>query len=195
MIVEAVLAASRDAGVRVRIGRTPRRLGAAQPGGELLGIGPRAGVDDESWICLSARVRTGDDGDAAGDRLRAAIVRSLDCVAAVHADRSAMIESLRLTADEIDRPGGDVESARPAAVAGRRQLHRIGRVVRCAARRVPHGPGPSGRAPMTGGPMPRTGVPIPTRGHTWRAATSRRGYHGRTIRSSSADRNTAGSDR
>mgnify|MGYP000885103001 FL=1 len=111
MIVEAVLAASRDAGVRVESVEHPVVSVQRGPGGELLGIGPRAGADDESWICLSARVRTGDDGDAAGDRLRAAIVRSLDCVAAVHADRSAMIESLRLTADEIDEPGGDVESA------------------------------------------------------------------------------------
>ena len=77
MIVEAVLAASRDAGVRVESVEHPVVSVQRGPGGELLGIGPRAGADDESWICLSARVRTGDDGDAAGVK---AALRGLDIV-------------------------------------------------------------------------------------------------------------------
>ena len=194
MIVEAVLAASRDARRARRIGRTPRRLGAARPWGELLGIGPRAGADDESWICLSARVRTGDDGDAAGDRLRAAIVRSLDCVAAVHADRSAMIESLRLTADEIDEPGGDVESAAllrgwPTATIA------LGEWSDDARRGVcPHGPGQWTNTDDWGPDAAEWGADSDSWAHVARCYLQT-GYHGRTIRSSSADRSTAGSGR
>lgn len=112
MIVESVLAAAAATGLRVEAVGHPVVSVTRDDDGRLASIGPRDGADDESWICLrlrgsGSRPPTPDVSEI----LSATIIRALDSVAAIHADRAAMVAALAATAAEVDDADGDAETA------------------------------------------------------------------------------------
>ena len=131
MIVEAVLAASRDAGVR-RIGRTPVVSVQRGPGANCSASG-RAPVPTTSpgfARCARANRRRRRCGRRpAARRCAVAGLRRRGPRRPLGDDRVVAVDRRR-----DRRAGRRRRVGRPAAVAGRRQLHRVGRVVRrCAA--------------------------------------------------------------
>ncbi len=113
MIVEAVFAAASAVGVRVESIDHPVVSVHRDGDGALVGVGPRDGAGDESWICLRARATgTRDPEDPAAPALQRAIGRALANVAAIAADRGAMVASLTVLADGLAAaPDGDAEVA------------------------------------------------------------------------------------
>ncbi|MFT3899720.1 MAG: NAD-glutamate dehydrogenase [Gordonia sp. (in: high G+C Gram-positive bacteria)] len=98
MIVEAVLATVGAAGLRVEAVDHPVVSARRDDDGDLVDLGPRSGVGDESWICL--RARSGVETAGADDELAAALEQSLAGVAAIHADDRAMRDALTRAADD-----------------------------------------------------------------------------------------------